>query len=124
MWFVAEWRQVVVGVVLVGLGFFVSPFANASSHTREAEALFAQTGYLEIQIDIGPDETAVLQNYRRRPASWERNNVLGTVREGGVVYSNVAIHLKGSAGSCRPFDGKPALTLTFDKSDAEQRFHG
>lgn len=54
----------------------------------------------------------------------ERPEVLATVREGGRVYTNVALHLKGAAGSFRPFDDKPALTLNFDKGDADQDFHG
>jgi spore coat protein CotH len=36
----------------------------------------------------------------------------------------VAIHLKGSAGSFRPVEDKPALTLNFDKFAPGQRFHG
>ncbi len=46
------------------------------------------------------------------------------MREGGVVYRNVALHLKGAAGSFRPFDDKPALTLSFSKHVPGQRFHG
>ena len=42
----------------------------------------------------------------------------------GVEYKEVQIHLKGGAGSFRPFDDRPALTLNFDKNVAKQRFHG
>ncbi|HKS35801.1 MAG TPA: CotH kinase family protein [Verrucomicrobiae bacterium] len=41
-----------------------------------------------------------------------------------MTYSNVALHLKGAAGSFRPFDDKPALTLSFSKHGSVQRFHG
>jgi hypothetical protein len=36
----------------------------------------------------------------------------------------VALHLKGAAGSFRPLDWNPAMTLNFDKFSAGQRFHG
>jgi hypothetical protein len=46
------------------------------------------------------------------------------VREGDLVWTNVAVHLKGSLGSFRPVGDKPALTLNFDKLGGKQRFHG
>jgi hypothetical protein len=44
--------------------------------------------------------------------------------EGGRTYSDVAIHLKGAAGSFQPVTGKPGLTLNFDKHVKGQNFHG
>jgi len=49
--------------------------------------------------------------------------VQATVREGGRVYTNVAIHLKGSY-TFQPIDAKPSLTLNFDKFAPAQHFHG
>jgi hypothetical protein len=40
------------------------------------------------------------------------------------VYPDVAVHLKGAAGSSRGIDDKAALTINFDKFNPEQRFHG
>lgn len=54
----------------------------------------------------------------------ERPEVTLTVKEGGRVYTNVAAHLKGAAGSFRPYDDKPAFTLNFSKFAKGQRFHG
>ena len=54
----------------------------------------------------------------------ERPEVMVTVREGGQVYTNVAAHLKGAAGSFRPYDDTPAFTLNFSKHVKGQRFHG
>src|SRR4030095_10780611 len=39
-------------------------------------------------------------------------------------YTDVAIHLKGAAGSFRPIDADPSLTLNFDKHVKGQTFHG
>jgi hypothetical protein len=54
----------------------------------------------------------------------QRPDVKATVREGERVYTNVAVHLKGAAGSFQSIDQKPCLTLNFDKFSKGQRFHG
>lgn len=54
----------------------------------------------------------------------ERPEVSVMVREGGVTYTNVALHLKGAAGSFQPYDGKPGLTLNFSKNAKGRTFHG
>jgi spore coat protein CotH len=43
--------------------------------------------------------------------------------KGKPLYTNVAVHLKGSF-SFQPIDGKPSLTLNFDRFAPGQRFHG
>ncbi len=53
-----------------------------------------------------------------------REYVRATIREGGAVYTNVAIRLKGGPGSFRPFDDEPAFTVNFDKFTEGQKFHG
>jgi hypothetical protein len=53
-----------------------------------------------------------------------RTYVMATVVEGTRIYTNVGVHLKGAAGSFRPVDDRPALTLNFDKFAEGQRFHG
>jgi spore coat protein H len=124
MWFVVELRQWCLAAMCGALTFLWTVASHAAGNGKEADAIFARVGFLEIQIDIAPDDAAILQSYKRRPPNWERTNVLAVVKEGGFVYSNVFLHLKGSAGSFRSFDSKPALTLSFDKENTEQRFHG
>ncbi|HXT69402.1 MAG TPA: CotH kinase family protein [Vicinamibacterales bacterium] len=68
------------------------------------------------EVQLGPEAMASL---RARP----REDVPGTVREGGITYTNVAIHLKGVA-TFRPVDDQPSLTLNFSKLAPAQRFHG
>jgi spore coat protein H len=95
---------------------------------QASDALFSQrTALPHLKIEIPPEGMAVLRQYRwrRDEDSAARTDVRATVREGDVVYTNVAVHLKGSAGSFRPIDSeKPALTLNFDKFAEGQRFHG
>jgi hypothetical protein len=80
-----------------------------------------------IQIEIASSDVEKLRGYYWngwRGDRVERPEVVATVREGGTVYTNVALHLKGAAGSFRPFDDKPALTLNFSRHGANQQFHG
>jgi spore coat protein H len=80
---------------------------------------------LRLHIEIQEKDLAKLRPYRWHPgAQRSRPEVIATVREGGRIYTNVAIHLKGAAGSFRPIDDRPALTLNFAKHEREQNFHG
>ena len=55
----------------------------------------------------------------------ERNYAEAVIKEeGGKVYKGVAIKLKGAAGSFQGVDGKPGLTVSFDKFKGAERFHG
>lgn len=53
-----------------------------------------------------------------------RQDVPATVSDGTFTLGQVAIHLKGSTGSFRGIDDKPALTLNFSRFIAEQRLRG
>lgn len=93
--------------------------------------LFTGTNVPSIAIEIPEAGMQVLRQYYWRRDSQDdpppqREDVRVTVREGTTVYTNVALHLKGSAGSFRPIDSDepPALTLNFDKFAKGQRFHG
>ncbi|MSU35080.1 MAG: hypothetical protein EXS36_08185 [Pedosphaera sp.] len=80
-----------------------------------------------ISIEISSGDMAKLGSYfwsRRGGGGDARPEVSATIREGGVVYTNVTVHSKGSAGSFRSIDDKPALTLNFSKNASGQRFHG
>jgi len=72
---------------------------------------------LRIRIEI----TALdMRSLRQEP----RKFVPAIVSEGNLIFTNVAVHLKGAAGSFRQVDDKPALTLSFGKPALDQRFHG
>jgi spore coat protein H len=94
------------------------------------EDLFTNTQVFQIQIEIPEPGMQTLRDFHW--SGWgggagggqKRPSVKGTVREGGKVYTDVAIHLKGAAGSFRDIDSDPALTLNFDKYVKGQTFHG
>src|SRR5260221_4100249 len=117
------------------LGFLAAALSGCGTSSQAAEAaktsgagddLFTNHLVARLRIEIPPEGVEILQSYQwnRNVNGHDRSNVLATVREGNKVYTNVAIHLKGGLGSFRPFDDKPALTLSFDRSAEGQRFHG
>ena len=118
----------IIAVCLVGAALALGGTARAASFdvTNSESAyladLFAGRTVLRIQIEIparGIRDLAV--------HDWDsqhRPNALATVKEGGQVYTNVEVHVKGGAGSYRPIDDNPALTLNFEKDAPGQSFHG
>ena len=79
--------------------------------------LFANGAVLRLQITIPPEGLASLRTNSRK-------HVTAVLREGTNTYLRVGIHLKGSTGSFRPLDAKPALTVSFDQFAPATPFHG
>ncbi len=107
----------------------VSTSLLAAEKTKKADKsdkFFESTEVLHIKIEIPPAGIATLSKYQFQfgGGSSERQSVNATVREGKNVYTNVALHLKGAAGSFRPVSDNPAMTLNFDKNAKDQKFHG
>ncbi len=88
------------------------------------------TNLWRIELELTPKAESALRQHQQQFRGHgqlevtERPEVMLTVREGGRVYTNVAAHLKGAAGSFRPYDDTPAFTLNFSKHVKGQRFHG
>ncbi len=79
----------------------------------------------KLELQIAPEGMRVLRQYHqvwRKPRP-ERIDVAVTIHEGARIYTNVAMHLKGSY-TYQDIDQKPSLTLNFDKFAPGQRFHG
>lgn len=114
------------GLSAVGAGI-CSVFAAHDGVTKESagDDLFTNSFVRHLRIEIPEQGMAILRVPvpRSRNAS-QRPAVSATVREGDRVWTNVAVHLKGSMGSFRPVTDKPALTLNFDRFAEGQRFHG
>lgn len=119
------WRHAGRLVAFVWLMAF--PAQGAENPSTSTDELFTGSILPRIRIEIPPEGMEVLAKYQWRQGgeSESRTDVRATVREGDVIYTNVAVHLKGSAGSFRSIDSdKPAFTLNFDKFAPGQRFHG
>jgi spore coat protein H len=110
-----------VAIMVLGAG----AAEQSRKNEQDLDDLFNGKFLPRIQIEIPPEGMKVLRAYNQvwgQPKP-ERIDVQATVREGGKVYTNVAIHLKGSY-SFQPIDAKPSFTLNFEKGASGQSFHG
>jgi spore coat protein H len=117
--------------LLAKLGLAALLTTAAGQHARAADAkagdeLFADGALAHLRIEVTPPAMEILRRYafRREAQQEERESARCTVREGTNVWSDVAIHLKGSLGSFRAIDDTPSFTLNFSKHLSRQRFHG
>lgn len=92
-----------------------SAVSSATAGWPGAE-LFADSKPSRIRIEVGPQELANLRTEARE-------FIHAQVTEAGVLYPDVAVHLKGSVGSFRTVDDKPGFTLDFARFHPTQRFH-
>jgi spore coat protein H len=113
-------------LMLVGLGLAsAAEVVEKSKPTKEIpkDDIFAGTNVLRIRLLIPNSGVNELRN-----SGWgngqQRPKVKAIVREGGTIYTNVEVHLKGAAGSFRPIDDNPCFTLNFEKYAPGQTFHG
>jgi spore coat protein CotH len=105
-------------VALSGLLALCPAKARGQKAKVESNAFFQSPRVIHLALELGPRE---LDSLRREP----RKYVRATLREDDkVVYRDVAVHLKGAAGSFRGIDDRPNLTLNMDKFAKGQRFHG
>ena len=96
-------------ITLMGsCGLLVSAWPTAAA---PAEEPFVEGQVWKIRLEVPADG---INGLRRQP----RQFVQCTFHEGSTVLSNVALRLKGSIGSFRPIDDKPAFTLDFEDPDA------
>ena len=104
---------------LAGLiGLAQTAFAGGPSAKPVPGAdLFTNGAVISLTIELSPTD---LESLRQNP----RRKVPATVKEGGRVYTNVAVHLKGALGSFRSVNDRPGLSLNFHALVLGQRFHG
>jgi len=96
----------------------VTAGAGAAEKPDPSAEFFKMTGKVPVfQITV---EKAEADSLRREP----RKYVKCTLKVGDQTLKDVAIHLKGAAGSFRGFDDKPALTLNTDHFSKGQKFQG
>ncbi len=82
------------------------------------DRFFAHDKVREIDLEFAPAE---LEKLRTQPRAY----ATGTMREVGVdEYVDVAIKIKGAAGSFRNVDDRPALTLNVGKFADGRTWHG
>ncbi len=97
------------------LAIQLSTLGKTASDQASANGLFVAPRLLRVRIEIGPEG---MRSLKRQP----RMYVPATIHEGEAVYTNVLVHLRGSAGSFRPLSDKPGWTVKIEKG--APRFHG
>ena len=98
----------------------VSDAAKALKHKKAADEFFAGD-IPRLKIEISPEQRERLQKDERHYAE---ATMTETTAAGPVLYQKISVKLKGSAGSFQHMDGKPGLTLNFEKIKGGDRFHG
>jgi len=117
----------------VALSFLIAAKPTLAAETKSgpskkdvaSDKFFESSDVPHIRIEIPEEGLTELKKYQWQfGPQTERENVKVTIREGGKVLTNVAVHLKGAAGSFRSVTENPAMTLNFDKFVDGQHFHG
>jgi spore coat protein H len=91
--------------------------------TATDDDLFSSTNQLRIEISIPAEGMLALRQSRGRQAVRDKPEAQATIREGGRIYTNVSVQLKGYT-TFRAVDSYPSLTLNFDRYSPKQTFHG
>jgi spore coat protein H len=118
---------IIIGFILltIKLGFAADPAAQKKAAKPLPGAdIFDAPNVVRMQILISEGGMNLLRGTGWGRGNQDRPTVRATIKDGKNVYTNVALHLKGAAGSFRPVDDHPALTLNFDKFAPGQSFHG
>lgn len=102
----------------VGLCSCLAGAADPKQSVEAAHRFFSQPRVVRLDIELGPKE---LDSLRREPRTYVKAKL---VEDAKTTYTDVAVHLRGAAGSFRGVDDKAGLTLNMDKFSPGQRFHG
>lgn len=97
----------------------LTPLASTAQTPKVKDAsdtFFAHGTIPKIKIEISKIE---LDKLRQKDREYVKCTV---IEDNKTRYEDVGIHLKGAAGSFRPFDDRPALSLNFNKFK-KQKFH-
>ncbi|HEU0009311.1 MAG TPA: CotH kinase family protein [Verrucomicrobiae bacterium] len=90
--------------------------AHAAPAPTPGHELFAAGPIRTFKVELTESALATLKKN-------ERAYVPATVTEGGTVFKEAGVHLKGM-GSFQPFQQKPSLAVKFDKYTPDQRYLG
>lgn len=88
-----------------------APFVDAST------AFFRDLKVPRLKIQISDENMNTLRGEARVYVPCT------VIEDDKKTYENVGVKIKGAAGSSRPIDDKPALTLNFDKYNKDLKFH-
>ncbi len=93
------------------------PKVSKEQKNKKKEENFWTGVFPAVKISFGQEEWDYIHRDNRRYAK-------ASMVENGKIFKDVALKLKGSAGSFQGPDGKPGLTLNFEYYKGAERFHG
>ena len=98
--------------------FVIAPLVQAQTADEKAKEFFSGKGPIPtLKIEVDKTNLDMLKKDGRK-------YVRGIIRNDTVTYRDVGLHLKGAAGSSRPWDDKPALTINSNKFTKGMSFNG
>lgn len=110
--------QVAVPTAVAANQIATQPIKPAVARPKDkSDEFFADKHIVRIKIELSDEQAQKLREDARRyvPAKLIEND--------DKAYADVAIKLKGAAGSFQDFDARPAFTVNFDKFRKGQKFH-
>ena len=98
---------------------FAAPLPKESKEEKQRKLgeTFWTGAFPTVEVSFEPEEWDYLHRDNRRYCK-------ATLTEGAKAFRDVALKLKGSAGSFQGPEGKPGLTLNFDYYKHAEPFHG
>jgi hypothetical protein len=91
--------------------------AQAGAKADPSDALFSQNQIPQLRIELGAAE---FNELRQNPRAYVHGRM---IEDNRMEYPDVAVKLKGAAGSFRQVNDRPALTVNLDKYKKDQSFH-
>jgi hypothetical protein len=126
-------RFFTLALVLIAAGATASRAAEKQRKPDAAEEFFDRGPIPRLRVELSAEAMDKLRKDARhdvtatiRETAVASRTAAGSTEAPEVVYENVAVHLKGGAGSFRELDDKPGLTLNLGKSGPGpgRTFHG
>lgn len=106
-------RRSLLGSLLAG-----ALAAPRLSWADDSVAFFGRGAIPRLRLELAPDQEAKIREGNRPYVR------AALIENDGTVWRDVAVKLKGAAGSSRPWEDRPALTINVDKFRKGQAFHG
>lgn len=91
---------------------------NKPKKADESAAFFKSPAVATLKLELAPSE---MESLRKEARTYVKCKL---TENGSTIYTDVAIKLKGAAGSFQEIDQHPGFTLNMDRFTEDQSFHG
>ncbi len=91
---------------------------GSSKKAEASTAFFAADSVPNLKLELPPSE---IESLKKDARTYVKCKI---VENGETTFTDVAIKLKGAAGSFQEIDQRPAFTINMDRFTEDQSFHG